>query len=154
MLKNFARLLAVPAFAVVMAAVPTSASAAGGGGGTGLNVTIGSASVQARLLVTVPVTVTCTGPLADTVLGSGSVNVFIEQANGQSVSHGSGVAFFTFCSSSPQTINVLVTPDSFTTPPSTAFHGGPAVATAFAGAVDPTFTIFEGGSAGPQVIKL
>jgi hypothetical protein len=154
MLKNFARLLAVAAFAVVIAAVPTTASAAGGGGGTGLNVTIGSATVQARILVTVPVTVTCTGPLADTVLGSGSVNVFIEQANGKAVSHGSGVAFFTFCSSSPQTINVLVTPDILTTPPSTAFHGGPAVATVFAGAVDPTFTISEGGSAGPQVIKL
>jgi hypothetical protein len=152
MLKNFARLFAVAAFAAVLAAVPTSASAAGGGG-TGLTLTAGSGSVQARLLVTVPVTVTCTGPLADTVLGSGSVNVFLQQANGQSVSHGSGVAFFTFCSSSPQTINVLVTPDSFTTPPSTAFHGGPAVATVFAGAVDPTGTIFEGGQL-VQVVRL
>jgi hypothetical protein len=154
MLKNFARLLAVGAFAVVMAAVPTTASASGGGGGTGLILTIGNASLQGRVLATVPVTVTCTGALADTVLGSGSVNVFIQQAYGKSVSHGNGVAFFTFCSSSPQTINVLVTPDSFTTPPSTAFHGGAAAVTAFAGAVDSTFTIFEGGSAGPQIVKL
>src|SRR5260370_18431169 len=63
MLKNFARLLAVAAFAVVLAAVPTSASAAGGGGGTGLNVTIGSATVQARLLGTLPVTLTSTASL-------------------------------------------------------------------------------------------
>jgi len=135
-----------------MTAVPTSASAAGGGG-TGLLLTVGSATVQARLLVTVPVMITCTGPLADTVLGSGSVNVFLQQAYGKSVSHGNGQTDFTFCSSAPQTINVLVTPDSFTTPPSTAFHGGPALATVFAGAVDPTGTIFEGGTI-VQVVKL
>lgn len=154
MLKNFARLLAVAAFTVVIAAVPTAASAAGGGGGaTGITLTIGNATLQGRLLATVPVTITCDAPLAGTQV-FGSVQVTIEQAFGKDVAHGSGGTSFSVCPATPQTINVLVTPDLFTTPPSTAFHGGTAVASAFAGAVDPTFTIFQGGSVGPQLIKL
>src|SRR5215813_2441153 len=153
MLKNFARLFAVSAFAMLMAAVPSTASAAGGGGGTGITVTIGQASMQGRVLVTVPVTITCDTPLAGTAV-LGSFNVTVEQAFGRSVSHGSGFANFDVCPAPPQTINLLVTPDIYTTPPSTAFHGGTAIASAFAGAVDPTFTIFEGGSVGPQVVKL
>ena len=152
MFKNFARLLAVAAFTVVIAAVPTTASAAGGGGGTGITVTIGKATLQGRLLATVPVTITCAAPLAGTAV-FGSVQVTIEQASGRDISTGSGGVSFSVCPATPQTINVLVTPDLFPTP-STPFHGGTAIVSAFAGAVDPTFTIFEGGSAGPQVVKL
>ncbi len=64
MLKNFVRLFAVAAFAVVVAAVPATASAAGGGGGTGITMSIGPSSLQGRILVTVPVTITCAPPLA------------------------------------------------------------------------------------------
>ena len=153
MLKNFARLLAVAAFTVVLAAVPTTASAAGGGGGTGITVTIGKASLQGRVLATVPVTITCDAPLAGTEV-FGGVQVIIEQAYGKQVSHGSGLADFSVCPATPTTINVLVTPDLYPTP-STAFHGGTAVATAFASAVDAaTQTIFEGGQTGPQLVKL
>lgn len=152
MLKNFLRLLPVAALAVV-AALPTPAAAAGGGGGTGITVTIGSATMAGKVLVTVPVTIQCSGPLADAPLGFGSINVTVEQAFGKSVSHGSGGVSLTVCPSSPQTFDVLVTPDLYPVP-STAFHGGTAIASASAFAVDPTFTIGEGGSAGPQIIKL
>ena len=153
MLKNFARLLAVAASAAALAAIPATASAAGGGGGTGITLTIGNATMQGRVLVTVPVTITCDAPLAGTPV-SGSVNVTIVQAYGKNVSHGSGFATFDGCPATPQTIDVLVTPDLYTTPPSGSFHGGTAAVSAFAGAVDPTFTIFEGGSVGPLAVKL
>lgn len=154
MLKNLLRLLPVVALAVV-AALPASASAAGGGGGggTGITMTIGSASMEGRLLVTVPVTIQCSGPIADAPLGFGSINVSVEQAFGKSVSHGSGGVSLTVCPSSPQTFDVLVTPDLYPVP-SSAFHGGTAIADASAFASDPTFTIFVGGSAGPQIVKL
>jgi hypothetical protein len=109
--------------------------------------------MQGRVLVSVPVTITCDAPLAGTEV-IGSVNVTVLQAFGKSVTHGSGFAEFSVCPATPQTIIVLVTPDIYTTPPSTSFHGGTAIVSAFAGAVDPTFTIFEGGQVGPQVVRI
>lgn len=153
MLKNFARLLPVVALALA-AALPTPASAAGGGGGgTGITVTVGSPTMSGRVLVDVPVTITCSAPLAGQPVGFGFINVSVEQAFGKSVSHGSAGVGFSVCPATPQTFDVLVTPDLYPTP-STAFHGGTAIATASAGASDPTFTIFQGGSAGPLVVKL
>ena len=152
MLKNFLRLLPVMAFALA-AALPAPAAAAGGGGGTPITVSIGAAKVQSKILVTVPVTIQCAAPLAGQPLGFGEVNVFIEQAYGKSVSHGSGGVVFFFCPASPQTVDVIVTPDLYPTP-STAFHGGRAIGTANAFAQDPTGTVFGSGAIGPIPIKL
>ncbi len=151
MLRTFARLLAVGAF-VLAAALPTTASAAGGGGGVGMTVAIGSPiTLTDRILVTVPVTVTCTTTLAN-LFQFGSIFVSIQQASGQSVSHGSGRLTLTSCPATPQTFNVLVTPDQFPTP-SGPFHGGGAIAFAGASACDITF-ICIGGSVGPVSVRL
>jgi hypothetical protein len=148
MLKTFARVLAVGAF-VIAAAIPTTAAAAGGPG-VGLTVTIGSPiTLTDRLLVTIPVTVTCTPPLANPVQ-FGDVFVTVEQADGKSVSHGSGSANLTSCG--PQTFTIQVTPDLFPTT-SGPFHGGPAVAVASATACDTQFTCV-GGSSGAVSIRL
>lgn len=153
MLKNFARLLPVMALAAA-AALPSPAFAAGGaGGGTGISVSIGTATLQDRILVTVPVTIQCAAPLADQPIGFGFVNVSVQQAFGTSVAHGSGGIALSSCPSAPMTVNVPVTPDLYPTP-SAPFHGGPAVVSASAGASDPTFTIFEGGAAGPLSVRL
>jgi hypothetical protein len=151
MLKNFARMLAVGAF-VLAAAIPTTASAAGGGGGVGITVAIGSPiTLTDRLLVTVPVTVTCTTQLANP-FQFGSIFVSIQQADGRSVSHGSGVLNLPSCPATPQTFNVLVTPDLFPSP-SGPFHGGGAIAFAGASACDTLF-ICIGGSVGPVSVRL
>ena len=148
MLKNFARVVAVGAF-VLAAAIPTTAAAVGGPG-VGLTVTSGSPiTLTNRLLVTVPVTVTCTPPLANPVQ-FGDVFVTIEQASGKSVSHGSGSANLTSCG--PQTIDIQVTPDLFSTPRG-PFRGGRAIAIASATACDTQFTCV-GGSSGAVSVRL
>jgi len=148
MLRTFARLLAVGAF-VLAAAIPTTASAAGGGGGAGMTVAIGSPiTLTDRILVSVPVTVTCTTTLANPFL-FGSIFVSVQQASGQSVSHGSGGLALASCPATPQTFNVLVTPDLASGP----FHGGGAIAFAGASACDITF-ICIGGSVGPLSVRL
>jgi hypothetical protein len=151
MLRTFARLLAVGAF-VLAAAIPTTASAAGMGGGVGMTVTIGSPiTLTDRILVAVPVTVTCTTTLANP-FQFGSIFVTVQQASGQSVSHGSGGLALTSCPAAPQTFTVLVTPDLFPSP-SSPFHGGGAIAFAAANACDVTF-ICIGGSVGPVSVRL
>jgi len=152
MLRTFARLLAVGAF-VLAAAVPTTASAAGGGGGgVGITVAIGAPiTLTDRVLVTVPVTVTCTATLPNP-FQFGSIFVSIQQASGKSVSHGSGGLALRSCPATPQTFNVLVTPDLFPSP-SGPFHGGGAIAFAGASACDITF-ICIGGSVGPVSVRL
>jgi hypothetical protein len=104
-----------------------------------------------RVLVTVPVTVTCTTQLANP-FQFGNVFVSIQQASGRSVSHGSGGLNLTSCPVTPQTFNVLVTPDLFPSP-SGPFHGGGAIAFAGASACD-TFSICIGGSVGPVSVRL
>lgn len=153
MFKNFARLLPVVTLALA-AALPTPVSAAGGGGGgTGMTLTIGSGTLQDRILVTVPVTVQCSAPLADQPIGFAFVNVNVQQAVGTSIAHGSGGVTLSSCPSAPMTVLVPVTPDLYPTP-SAPFHGGPAIVSAFAQASDTTFTIFEGGSAGPASVRI
>jgi hypothetical protein len=155
MLKNFARLFAVAAFAAA-AVIPITASAAGGGGGggTGITVSIGSPiTLQNRLLVGVPVTITCTGQLP-TGFGFGEVDATIEQANGKVVATGFGIVNLSDCPTTPQTFIVQVTPTSTGFSAPIPFHGGPAIAFAGASACDATFYVCIGGSAGPQPVRI
>ena len=104
MFKNIVRAVAVAGLALA-AAIPTSASAAGGlPFPPGVNVSIGSPiTLQSKLLVTVPVTVSCPTIVPGTFNG-GDVEVAVMQANGKSVSQGTGVFELTGCDANPQTV--------------------------------------------------
>ncbi len=148
--------VSVAAALVAVAGLPVSASAASTS--SGMTVTVGSPiTLQNKLLVTVPVTVTCTAPISvdPTVSFPGSVDVEIQQANGKSVSHGSGGVELDSCSPVPQTFMVQVVPDTATAPASGPFKGGQAIAQASAEICDFNFpqTCYS-GSTGWVTIKL
>ena len=89
MLKVLARFALAAAFTGAAAALPVTVSAGCMSGCTGITVVIGKpVTVQNQLLVTVPVTITCL-PLTNG-FGFGDISVTVEQANRNSVSHGSG----------------------------------------------------------------
>jgi len=108
MLRVFARLVVAAATLTAVAAVPVTALA---DASTTMTIDVGqSITLQNKLLVTVPVTITCPGPLTAGFM-PGFVNVTIEQANGKSVSHGTGGVSLAACDTTPQTFLIQVTPD-------------------------------------------
>ena len=150
MFKLIARGIAVLGLAALPLA-PIHAFAGGGGGGgagTGITITLpASADLSNRVVANVPVTVQCSPLPSDFAFGG--LTVTTEQAFGRDLAQGYGYTNLdpSTCDGSPHVVSVPVSAWSL------AYHGGPAMASAWAQACDTLYDCI-GGSAGPQTIKL
>jgi hypothetical protein len=121
-IKIVSVLLVVPALLLSLGA--------GSAYATGVSVSLGgTAQLTNRIIITATVTVVC-DPLPGQVLLADGVNVQIAQANGRTISRGTGSNGQTLtCDGvTVNPVTVTVTPDSGSGP----FHGGNASAIAFA----------------------